>query len=120
MTTSENMRFLLSRRGRLATLTQPNYGSYDTTTGSVASGTPDTYTVKCYFAEFSLGEDNTDNIALGTRMVAVSPVDTSGVSVPTPTVEDTISGVGDTVRVVKTQEIFNGDTLVCYICHVKE
>lgn len=120
MITSENMRFLLSRRGRLATLSQPNFSAYDPATGSVSEGTPDEYTVKCYFGEFQLGELDNDSVSVGSRMVAISPYDTSGTPVPTPTDEDTISGVGDTVRVARTQEIFNADTLVCYICHVKE
>jgi len=46
-------------------------------------------------------------------------VDTSGVAFPTPAVGDKIEGVGDTVKVVSTQEISNNTTVVVYICQVR-
>ncbi len=53
-------------------------------------------------------------------MVAFPAKDTSGVAIPEPDNEDQILSVGDTVVIKSVQKIYNADTLVCYICEVKE
>jgi hypothetical protein len=116
---SKNLQFLLARRGQNATLVSTAYGAYDPTTGS-NSNTPTPYTVKAYFAEYSLEEVGKNSITLGDRKVCISPVDTSGVTIPEPSEDDTISGVGDTVVIKSVQKIYNAATLVCYICKVVE
>jgi len=118
--TSMAMNTLISQFGQEVTLRKPLYGSYDPTTGTVASTTNTDYAVKCYMAEFGLSEVNNDSILMGDRKALLPAVDTSGVALPEPDAEDFVIGFGDTVKVVSTQKIYHADTLVCYICQVRE
>jgi hypothetical protein len=118
--TSMAMNTLISQFGQEVTLRKPLYGSYDPTTGTVGSTTNTDYTARCYMAEFSLSEVNNDSILMGDRKALLPAVDTSGVALPEPDTEDFIIGFGDTVKVVSTQKIYHADTLVCYICQVRE
>lgn len=117
---SRNLKFLVDRRGQEATLVKLAYGSYDPTTGTNSTETPTNYTIKAYFGEYMLEELNNDSIVLGDRRVLISPEDTSGNAIPEPDEEDIIQGVGDKVIVKAVQKIYNADTLVCYICMVRE
>lgn len=118
MLLSANLRFLLDRRGVPATLRKFTYGSYDPETGTNTSSTID-HTVNMYFSEYMLSEVG-GNILLGDRKILISPVDTTGFATPEPDTDDVIVGQGDTVSVVSTQKIYNGSTLVCYICQARE
>jgi len=118
--TAMAMQTMVNQFGQEVTLRKPLYGSYDPTTGTVGSTTNTDYTVKCYMAEFNLSEVNNDSILMGDRKALLPASDTSGVSLPEPDAEDTILGFGDTVKVVSTQKIYHADTLVCYICQVRE
>jgi hypothetical protein len=118
--TSMAMNTLISQFGQEVTLRKPLYGSYDPTTGTVGSTTNTDYTARCYMAEFSLSEVNNDSILMGDRKALLPAVDNSGVALPEPDTEDFIIGFGDTVKVVSTQKIYHADTLVCYICQVRE
>ncbi len=118
--TSMAMNTLVTQFGRVVTLRKPLYGSYDPTTGTVGSVTNTDYTVKCYMADFSLSEVNNDSVLMGDRKALLPSLDTSGNAIPEPDAEDTISGFGDTVKVVSVQKIYHADTLVCYICQVRE
>ncbi len=121
MNTTENVRFLLQRKGQTATLSQDNLSAYDPTTGTYSSSSPaDTYSIKAYFANYQLGDIDNTSVLNGDRRVIMASVDTSGASYPTPTAGDKISGLGDAVKVINVQEIYNGTTLVCYICQVRE
>jgi hypothetical protein len=117
---SKNLLFLVNQFGQSAVLSKPTYGAYDPTTGTVSSTSTTTYNVKAYFAEFTLSELNNDNIADGDRKVLIPSEDTSGTTLPAPSVEDTITGVGDGVKIVRVQEIYSAEELVCYICQVRE
>jgi len=117
---STNVLFLLNRYGTEVTLSKPTFGSYDPTTGTVSSTTTDTYTVQCYMADYNLSEINNDSVVMGDRKAYFPPNDTSGVAIPKPDVEDTIDGLGDKVKIVRVQELYSADTLVCYICQVRE
>lgn len=115
-----NWRFLVNRRGQPATLrTVSGEPTYNPATGTLTETTLD-YTVKAYFGQYMLGEGSNNEVSVGTRMVALSPVDTSGEALPTPNTNDKIMGVQDTVVVSEVQTIFNGTTPVVYICMVKE
>jgi hypothetical protein len=116
---SKNVLQLINSFGRSVTLTKPAYGAYDPATGTVASTTNTTYTVKCFFADFNLSEIDNDNIYLGDRKAYLPAVDTAGAALPLPDAEDTISGVGDGVKIVRVQELWSGDTRICYICQVR-
>ena len=118
--TAMAMQTMVNQFGQEVTLRKPLYGSYDPTTGTVGSTTNTDYTVKCYMAEFNLSEVNNDSILMGDRKALLPASDTSGFSLPEPDAEDTILGFGDTVKVVSTQKIYHADTLVCYICQVRE
>jgi hypothetical protein len=120
MNFSSNVQSLVNRRGQTATLRKKSSGTYDPTTGSLGSVTNTDYTIKAYFAEYSLSEINNDSILMGDRKVLIAPKDTSGNLVPEPDHEDQILGVGDTVVIKRVQSIYNSDTLVCYICQVRE
>jgi hypothetical protein len=121
MDTSENFRFLVTRRGRNATLVQDNLSAYDPTTGTYSSSSvPDEYTVKTYMADYKLEEVDGNTVVLGDRKAIMATVDTTGIAFPKPSVGDKIEGIGDTVKVVDVQEIFNSTTTVAYICQVRE
>jgi len=118
--TSMAMQTLVDQFGREVTLRKPNYGSYDPSTGTVASTTNTDYTVKAYMAEYSLSEVNNDSIFMGDRKALLPARDTSNTTIPEPDAEDQIIGFGDTVKVVSVQSIYHADTLACYICQVRE
>jgi len=117
---SSKLLALVNRYGTVVTLTKNAYGSYDPATGSVGTNTPVNYTVKGYFAEYDLTEINNDSIVMGDRKALLPSVDTSGVALPEPDMDDIIVGRGDTVKVVGVSKIYSGDTLACYICQVRE
>jgi len=117
---SRNLQFLVNRRGQVATFTSKTDGSYVPGSGTTSGGSETSYTVKAYFGEYTLEELDNDALTLGDRRVLLPPRDTSGSLIPEPDSEDVIEGVGDTVIVKSVQKIFNADTLVCYICMVRE
>ena len=118
--TANRLLTVLNRYGTEVTLTKPTYGAYNPATGSVGTGTSANYTVQCYFADYNLSELNNDNIVMGDRKAVFPYLDTSGVALPEPDAEDTISGQGDPVKIVGVQKIYSGDSLTCYICQVRE
>jgi hypothetical protein len=118
--TSNRIMTVLNRYGIDVTLTKPSYGSYSPSTGSVGSGSTANYTVKCYFADYNLTELNNDSIVMGDRKAVFPYLDTRGNTLPEPDFEDTISGNGDLVKIVSVQKLFSGNSLVCYICQVRE
>lgn len=117
---SNRLLTLVNKYGKQVTLTKNSYGAYSPATASVGTNTAATYTVKTYFAEYDLSEINNDSIVMGDRQALIPRVDTSGVAIPEPDMDDIISGQGDTVKIVSVAKIFSGDTLTCYICQVRE
>ncbi len=118
--TSMATRTLISQFGQSVTLRQVSYGAYDPSTGSVGSTTNTDYTVKCYMSDYSLTEIDNDSVVMGDRKALLPATDTSGSDLPEPDVGDKVVGFGDTVGVVSVQKIYHADTLVCYICQVRE
>jgi hypothetical protein len=117
---SKSLLSLINRYGTVTTLQKNSYAAYDPATGSVGANTSTNYTVKAYFAEYNLSELNNDSIVMGDRKVAFPSVDTSGVTIPEPDADDIVVGVGDKVKIVSVAKIYSGDTLVCYLCQVRE
>lgn len=117
---SNRLLTMVNRYGKQVTLTKNSYAAYNPATGSVGTNTAVNYTVKAYFAEYDLSEINNDSIVVGDRKVLLPYVDTSGVALPEPDMDDIISGQGDTVKIVTVAKIYSGDTLSCYICQVRE
>lgn len=112
------LKHMLNSKGQTATYTKVEEGTYDPSTGSVTN-TSTIYTVKAYFAQFSLSE--TDSITSGSRSVLVGITDTNGDTIPEPTTNDTLTGVlGDVSTITSTQKIYSGNNVVCYICGVEE
>ena len=118
--TANRMITMVSRYGTAVTLTKPTYGAYDPASGNLGAGTSTNYTVKCYFADYNLTELANDSVVMGDRKALFPSVDTSGVALPEPDEEDTITGQGDPVKIVGVRKIYSGDSLVCYICQVRE
>jgi hypothetical protein len=117
---SRNLQTLIDRRGQEATLVKLTYGSYDPTTGTNSSSSTTNYTVNVYFGEYTLEELANDSILMGDRKAVFPPNDTSGNAIPEPDEEDYITGVGDRVIIKSVRKVYNADTLVCYICQVRE
>ena len=117
---SNKLLALINRYGTVVTLTKNAYAAYDPATGSVGTNTSIDYTAKAYFAEYDLTEINNDSIVMGDRKALFPSVDTSGVALPEPDMDDIIVGQGDTVKVKSVSKIYSGDTLTCYICQVRE
>ena len=115
----KDMYSLVDEFGQPVTLRKVSTGTYDTDTGSVENTYTD-YSVKVYMAEYTLTELTLDTIIRGDRKALLTAYDTSGVAIPSPNEGDLLVGVGDTVRVVSTQTIYRGDSVVCYICQVRE
>jgi hypothetical protein len=118
--TSNRLMTVINRYGMEVTLIKPSYGAYDPATGAVGAGTTASYTVKCYLADYNLTELDNDSIVKGDRKAVFPYLDTSGNTLPEPDFEDSISGNGDTVRIVAVQKLYSGLSLVCYICQVRE
>jgi len=118
--TSMAMQAMVNQFGRESTLRKVSHGAYDPSTGSVDSITNTDYTVKCYMSDYNLSEIDNDSVVMGDRKALLPSVDISGDSLPEPDVGDKIVGFGDTVNVVSTQKIYHADTLVCYICQMRE
>lgn len=117
---SNNMLFLINSFGTEVTLRQQSLSAYDPTTGSTSVDSTTDTTAKCYFADYALSEVDNDSIILGDRKALLPHVDTSNNSLPTPEIGDTIIGLGDTVKVVRVQELYSANEIVCYICQVRE
>ena len=116
---STDMQALINEFGQVVTLRKVATGAYNTETGVVSNTTQD-YTVKSYMAQYTLTELTLDNIVRGDRKALLPAFDTSGVAIPSPDEFDLLVGAGDTVRVVAVQRLFSGDSVVCYICQVRE
>jgi hypothetical protein len=111
---------MVNKYGMVATLSKPSYGAYDPTTGGVTSGIPTTYEARMYFANYDLVEMANNSVVKGDRKVLIPYLDTNGNTFPEPSTEDAITGIGDPVKVVSVNKLYSGDTLVCYICQVRE
>ena len=118
--TAMAMQTMVNQFGQEVTLRKVSYGAYDPATGTVTSTTNTDYTARCYMSEYNLTEINNDSVVMGDRKALLPSLDTSGGSLPEPDVGDKIVGFGDTVAVISTQKIYHADTLVCYICQVRE
>ncbi len=116
---STDMQALINEFGQEVTLRKVTTGTYNTDTG-VVSNTAQDYAVKSYMAQYTLTELTLDNIVRGDRKALIPAFDTSGTAIPSPDESDLLVGAGDTVRVVAVQTLFNGDSVVCYICQVRE
>ena len=116
---SKEMYSLVNDFGQAVTFRKVTVGAYDTDTGS-AGNSPANYSVKSYMAQYTLTELTLDNVVRGDRKALLSAFDVFGVPIPAPDEGDLLVGVGDTVRVVSTQTIYSGTSVVCYICQVRE
>tara|TARA_R100000544_G_scaffold20059_2_gene9746 strand:+ start:2995 stop:3336 length:342 start_codon:yes stop_codon:yes gene_type:complete len=110
---------LINDFGIGVTLRKVATGAYDPSTGS-AGNTATDHSVKSYMAQYTLTELTLDTVVRGDRKALLSAFDVSGVPIPAPDEGDLLVGVGDTVRVVSTQTIYSGTSVVCYICQVRE
>ena len=116
---TKDMHGLIQEFGKVVTYRKVVTGTYDPATGTVGNTTTD-YTVKSYMAQFMLSELSIDNVVRGDRRALLPTLDTSGATIPEPDESDLLVGSGDTVRVISTQTIYEGENPVCYICQVRE
>lgn len=114
-----DFRFLLDQYGKTITYRSVTEGTYDPSTGGLTGGSNTDKTVKAYFYNYNLNEIDGTNVVLGDRRVVLHTLDTSGNTITEPNIGDQFIGEGDTVKVVGVQKIFS-DSLVCYICQVRE
>jgi len=114
-----DFRFLLDQYGKAVTYRSVSEGTYSTATGGLTGGSNTDKTVKVYFYNYNLGEIDGTNIKLGDRRAVLHTLDTSGNAISEPDIGDQFIGEGDTVKVVGIQKVFS-DSLVCYICQVRE
>lgn len=108
---------LLDDFGTEVTLRSVTGGSYDPSTGSVTGGSNSDTTVKAYYYNYKLGENN--GLTLGSRRVIFPPTDTSGNNISKPSVDDKIIGRGDTVSITNVLEVYS-DVLLLYMVEVSE
>lgn len=118
--TSNRLLFLVNRYGTEVTLATRVLGTYSPATGSIPISSNTTHTVKAYFSSYNLSEVDNDSVVMGDRKVLIPSVDTSGVALPEPDTDDTISGLGDTLVIKSVQKIYSGTDLVCYILQARE
>ena len=116
---SADLRFLVNEHGSSITFRSISTGAYNVSTGSVTNTNTDK-TVKAYFGSYMLSETNGTSIVSGDRKIVLNPIDTSGVAIDEPEVDDLIIGQGDTVTIVGVQKILSAGTVVCYICQARE
>lgn len=116
---STDLKFLVDEYGSSITFRSRTTGAYSPTTGTVSHTNSDK-TVKAYFGNYMLSEINGTSIVSGDRKVVLNPIDTSGVTIDEPEVDDQIIGQGDTTTIVGVQKIFSAGSVVCYICQVRE
>ena len=113
--------FLIEQEGQVATLThQVAGGTYDPATGTTSGGSTTPHLIKGYFYNYKLEEIDGTQITMGDRKFLIKTTDTSNVAIPEPRVNDTISGVGDTVSVKGIDKIYSGSSVVVYILQVGE
>lgn len=117
----KDVQCLIDDYGRTVTLTKVTEGTYNPVSSSNTVGATEvTYSVKARFAEYHSTEVDNDGVVLGDRKVLIGTTDIRGNSIPTPDPGDNLTGYGDEVRIVRVQEFHSGDTLVCFICQVRE
>lgn len=117
---SQDLKFLVDRHGQALSLIQKSSGTYDPSTGGVTGSSSTTYTVKCYFFNYNLGDVDGVNIVAGDRRAVINLTTTAGASIPTPEVGDEITGDGDKVSIVSITKLISGSTPICYIAQVRE
>jgi len=115
-----NLQQLVNEFGQTATLVVPSISTYDPATGIASENSTDTHTVKAYFAEYLVSEIDNDQILMGDRKVLIGNRDTNGDFIPSPDQGHRLTGVGDPAEIVNVQRIFEGSTVVCYICQVRD
>ena len=107
---------MLKTRGRVVTVSGSSQTTYDTASGTYTE-TPDTpVTVKGYLSDQMLEQEQ--SIVSGSKRLLISPVDTSGQTVPEPKVGNEVTGWGDKLKIVSVSEIAEGSIVSCYICGV--
>lgn len=114
-----HMTKLINKFGQDATLSVVSDGAYDPETASITQTTTN-FTVKAYFSSFDMTESTQELLVAGSRTVLMGTTDTSGNAITAPSVGDEVSGVDDTVRIMHVQKIYDGNTVVCYICKAGE
>ena len=117
---SKDMHYLVKQFGQTVILRKVVPGGYDPSTGSTSASTETDYSVKSYMAQYTLEEIASGAVIRGDRKALLSAYDTSGATIPEPEEGDLIVGSGDNVSVITIQKIFSGDSVVCYICQVRE
>lgn len=113
------IRTLVEDHGQEVTLRYVSEGTYDPATGSLTGGSNTDSTVLAYFYNYRLDELTNSQVQVGDRRVIIPIVDTSGIALTEPSIDDQIVGQGDAVSIVSVQKLYS-DTLLCYIMQVRE
>jgi hypothetical protein len=114
------LKSMLDRHGVEVTLrVNSTAGTYDPATGTITGSATTDYTVMVYPSDFTLEEKAKYEVVEGDRKILIPTRDTCDEAIPTPSVDDKIVGLEDTVSIVSVQTIYSGSA-VCFICHVRE
>jgi hypothetical protein len=110
---------LVKDKGRSATLNLKSAGSYDTATSSYTPGTPVSHTVDIYSASYKLDEVNGKSILIGDQQALIPVLDSSGNTIDTPKINDTILVDSVTFIIKSVQTIYEGSTKALYLCQAR-
>lgn len=107
---------MVKDKGRAATLTLKNTGTYDVATSTYTTGVPTVYDVKVYTSEFKADEINGDSIVYGDQKTLIPNVDINNVLLGDIKLDDTLLINGITSRISSIQVIYEGGAIAAYIC----
>ena len=113
------LRQMIKEHGRTVTLRKRAMTGYSAATGTLTTTNTD-YKVKAYFYDYTPDMIDENNILRGDRRVVLSDKLINGNTTPAPDSTDQIIGEGDTVNIVKVDEIKSANNVMCYLLQVRD
>lgn len=104
---------LIAKFGQTLTLTKTADGTYDPALGTFTT-TDSTSSFSGYF--YNHKDVDTDQTVFGNRKLIIS---SKGLTA-TPSVGDKVSGLGEEVTIQVVRKIYDGDSVILYICGVND
>lgn len=115
-----DLKYLINEHGKDCTFLAKSLGTYDATTGTLSGGSSRSYTMKMYFSNYNIQDIDGSKIVLGDRRALLLNEDIYGLPTPEPDIGDEIVGENDKVSIVSVQKLMSSNTVLCYICQVRE
>lgn len=110
---------LIDTFGKSVTIRYVSDSTYNPATGGV-SNTNTTAVVKGYLYDIRKETDYDTLVSLGSRRLAIYPVDVNGNPITIPREGDKIEGHRDTVVVTRVDEVLSQDKVIVYLLRIKE